>query len=120
MAKAVYASPLGPSSQAGKKTVLSDRFVLGEELGRGAYGQVFKATDLTTGQPVAIKQISLGGMSADNLQSVMGEIDLLKTLNHKNIVQVGRTRERGAVYVCVGGGGGGERKGLALVGRGRG
>lgn len=24
----------------GKKTVLSDRFLIGEELGRGAYGQV--------------------------------------------------------------------------------
>ncbi len=84
--------------------MLSDRYRLGEELGRGAYGQVFKVSlcrcpgegagssrggsqqaarfvpaitavtalpaqgmDLTTGDTVAIKQISLAGMSQDNL-----------------------------------------------------
>ena len=66
---------------------LSDRYMIGEELGRGAYGQVWKAIDSTTGSSVAIKQISLNGTSQDNLQSVMGEIELLKTLNHRNIVK---------------------------------
>jgi serine/threonine protein kinase len=61
--------------------------MIGEELGRGAFGQVFKGIDSTTGSTVAIKQISLNGTSQDNLQSVMGEIELLKTLNHKNIVK---------------------------------
>ena len=61
--------------------------MIGEELGRGAYGQVWKAIDSTTGSSVAIKQISLNGTSQDNLQSVMGEIELLKTLNHRNIVK---------------------------------
>lgn len=61
--------------------------MIGEELGRGAYGNVFKGIDSQNGSTVAIKQISLNGTSTDNLQSVMGEIDLLKTLNHKNIVK---------------------------------
>ena len=75
------------STGSGKKTVLSDRFLIGEELGRGAYGQVFKGMDAHSGDVVAIKQISLSGVSQENLASVMGEIDLLKTLNHKNIVK---------------------------------
>jgi hypothetical protein len=52
--------------------------LIGEELGRGAYGQVYKGIDSATGSTVAIKQISLNGTSQDNLQSVMGEIELLK------------------------------------------
>jgi len=61
--------------------------MIGEDIGRGAYGNVFKGIDSQNGSTVAIKQISLNGTSTDNLQSVMGEIDLLKTLNHKNIVK---------------------------------
>lgn len=87
---------------ASKKTVLSDRFLIGEELGRGAYGQVFKGMDAHTGDVVAIKQISLSGVSQENLQSVMGEIDLLKTLNHKNIVKyIGSFKTRTHLYIIL-------------------
>ena len=90
-----------PSSTS-KKTVLSDRFLIGEELGRGAYGQVYKGMDFHTNQTVAIKQISLGGMSSDNLQSVMGEIELLKALNHKNIVKyLGSFKTRTHLYIIL-------------------
>lgn len=41
---------------------------LGEELGRGAYGQVFRGLDTRTGQHVAIKQLSLERIPADSLQ----------------------------------------------------
>ena len=49
--------------------------------------QVFKATDTQTGGAVAIKQVSLSGITSENLQAVVGEIDLLKNLRHKNIVE---------------------------------
>jgi hypothetical protein len=84
-----------------KKQVL-DRFLIGEELGRGAYGQVYKGKDTTTGQNVAIKQISLSGASQENLQSVMGELELLKTLNHKNIVKyIGSFKTRTHLYIIL-------------------
>lgn len=41
---------------------------LGEELGRGAYGQVYRGLDTRTGQHVAIKQLSLERIPADSLQ----------------------------------------------------
>ncbi|GFH27310.1 predicted protein [Haematococcus lacustris] len=85
-----------------RKQVLGDRFLLGEELGRGAYGTVFKGIDTTSGDTVAIKQISLAGISQDNLQGVMGEIELLKTLNHKNIVKyVGSFKSRSHLYIIL-------------------
>ena len=85
-----------------KKSVLSDRFLIGEELGRGAYGQVYKGMDTTTGDIVAIKQISLSGVSQENLQSVMGELELLKTLNHKNIVKyIGSFKTRSHLYIIL-------------------
>ena len=41
---------------------------LGEELGRGAYGQVYRGMDTRTGQHVAIKQLSLERIPSDALQ----------------------------------------------------
>jgi serine/threonine protein kinase len=67
--------------------LVGDRYEPGEELGRGAFGQVFKGTDIKTGEVVAIKEISLSGMSPDRLKDIMLEIDLLKNLNHDNIVK---------------------------------
>ena len=45
---------------------------------------MYKGIDQTTGGVVAIKEVSLEGASADDLQS---EIDLLKNLHHRNVVQ---------------------------------
>jgi hypothetical protein len=98
----MQAGGLGGGAAGAKKTVLSDRFLIGEELGRGAYGQVFKGMDAHTGDVVAIKQISLSGVSQENLVSVMGEIDLLKTLNHKNIVKyIGSFKTRTHLYIIL-------------------
>lgn len=90
------------TSQQSKRTLLGDKFLIGEELGRGAYGQVFKGMDTSTGDVVAIKQIGLGGVSQANLQGVMGEIDLLKTLNHNNIVKyIGSFKTRNHLYIIL-------------------
>lgn len=70
-----------------RPVLVGDRYELGEELGRGAFGLVYKGTDIKTGEVVAIKEISLSGMSPDRLKDIMLEIDLLKNLNHENIVQ---------------------------------
>jgi serine/threonine protein kinase len=91
-----------PQKQQGGQLSMGGRFLIGEELGRGAYGQVFKGMDTTTGDVVAIKQISLSGVSQENLAGVMGEIDLLKTLNHKNIVKyIGSFKSRSHLYIIL-------------------
>ncbi|XP_019451944.1 PREDICTED: MAP3K epsilon protein kinase 1-like [Lupinus angustifolius] len=61
--------------------------MLGDEIGKGAYGRVFKGLDLENGHFVAIKQVSLENIAQEDLNVIMQEIDLLKNLNHKNIVK---------------------------------
>lgn len=64
--------------------------------------QVFKGVDTRTGDAVAIKQLSLAGISAETLQSIMGEIELLKNLNHKNIVKyIGSFKTRTHLYIIL-------------------
>ncbi|RKF62358.1 Cytokinesis protein sepH [Erysiphe neolycopersici] len=60
---------------------------LGECLGKGAFGSVYKAFNWRTGEAVAVKQIKLGDLPKGELRMIEAEIDLLKNLNHDNIVK---------------------------------
>jgi serine/threonine protein kinase len=62
-------------------------FQLGDCLGRGAFGSVYRALKWSTGETVAIKQVRLSNMPKSELNVIMQEIDLLKNLNHPNIVK---------------------------------
>lgn len=63
---------------------------------------MFKGLDTRTGDCVAIKQLSLGGISQDNLAGIMGEIELLKNINHPNIVKyVGSFKTRTHLYIIL-------------------
>ncbi|KAH8821133.1 cell division control protein-like protein 15 [Xylogone sp. PMI_703] len=66
--------------------VLKD-YRLGECLGKGAFGSVYKAFNWGTGEAVAVKQIKLGDLPKSELRMIEAEIDLLKNLNHDNIVK---------------------------------
>jgi serine/threonine protein kinase len=60
---------------------------LGDCLGKGAFGSVYRALNWGTGETVAIKQVRMENMGAAELKNIMLEIDLLKNLNHSNIVK---------------------------------
>ncbi|KAL6048786.1 Protein kinase of the Mitotic Exit Network [Balamuthia mandrillaris] len=64
-----------------------DKYQLGDALGRGGFGTVYKGLNVESGDFVAIKQVSLTGIPKEQLSSIMMEIDLLKKLNHVNIVK---------------------------------
>nr|GMC75635.1 MAP3K epsilon protein kinase 1-like [Ipomoea batatas] len=70
-----------------KSKTLDNKYMLGDEIGKGAYGRVYKGLDLDNGDFVAIKQVSLENIAQEDLNIIMQEIDLLKNLNHKNIVK---------------------------------
>ncbi|KAI9341339.1 kinase-like domain-containing protein [Obelidium mucronatum] len=62
------------------------RLKLGDAIGKGAFGVVFKALHLDTGKVYAVKQIKTSQMGSLELRDIMSEIDLLKNLYHDNIV----------------------------------
>lgn len=70
-----------------KSKTLDNKYIIGDEIGKGAYGRVHKGLDLENGDFVAIKQVSLENIPQEDLNIIMQEIDLLKNLNHKNIVK---------------------------------
>ncbi|MEN9578116.1 MAG: hypothetical protein RJA70_1125 [Pseudomonadota bacterium] len=66
--------------------VIADRFALEAEVGRGTSGVVYRALDLTSNEPVAIKLLSSpGGPSSEGL---LREAEVLQRLSHPNIVRI--------------------------------
>ncbi|KAL4249212.1 non-specific serine/threonine protein kinase [Abortiporus biennis] len=75
-----------PSSNT-KSNKLLNAYQLGDSLGKGAFGQVYRALNWATGETVAIKEIQLSNIPKSEIGQIMSEIDLLKNLNHPNIVK---------------------------------
>lgn len=68
------------------RTVLTQ--TLGDCLGKGAYASVYRALNWNTGEAVAVKRIKLSDVpKKGDVDTIMMEIDLLKNLNHPNIVK---------------------------------
>ena len=77
-------------------------YILGDEIGKGAYGQVYKAIDKRDGRVVAVKEIPLAGIDEASLAGVHLEIDLLGSINHPNVVgQLGTIRTPSYFYIVL-------------------
>ncbi|KAF0408258.1 map kinase kinase kinase [Gigaspora margarita] len=63
------------------------KYQLGECLGKGAVSSVYRALNWETGEAVAVKQVKLSSIPKSELTFIMTEIELLKNLNHPNIVK---------------------------------
>lgn len=61
------------------------QYQLKQVIGKGSYGVVYKAINRKTEQVVAIKEVTYD--DDEELTDIMSEIDLLKNLNHINIVK---------------------------------
>lgn len=76
-------------------------YQLGDLLGRGASGNVYRALNFVTGETVAIKSVSVSSLPA-SLPDIMSEIDLLKNLNHPNIVKYkGFARDKDSLFIVL-------------------
>ncbi|KAI0084451.1 hypothetical protein BDY19DRAFT_997670 [Irpex rosettiformis] len=96
-------SPSGPTSasdlmrgdgSAVRKTLivredgkLATQFQLGNCIGRGQFGVVYRALNLNSGQTVAVKRIGLTGLKEEEIAQLMREVDLVKSLSHPSIVK---------------------------------
>ncbi|KAK8858460.1 hypothetical protein IAR55_002687 [Kwoniella newhampshirensis] len=82
--------------------VALSNYQLGDILGRGASGSVYRALNFLTGETVAIKSISLLSLPPSSLPDIMSEIDLLKNLNHSNIVKYkGFARDKENLFIVL-------------------
>ncbi|GAA6013616.1 hypothetical protein JCM11491_002727 [Sporobolomyces phaffii] len=70
--------------EQGKPTLT---FQLGECIGKGQFGTVYRALNLNTGQVVAVKRIQLEGKTEAEIEQLSNEVSLLQRLNHPAIVR---------------------------------
>ncbi|KAL8766462.1 MAG: hypothetical protein Q9209_006756 [Squamulea sp. 1 TL-2023] len=82
------------NSEPGKDATELKDYQLGDCLGKGAFGSVFRALNMGTGETVAVKQVKLADLPKSELRVITLEIDLLKNLDvgnpiglHPNIVK---------------------------------
>lgn len=60
------------------------------ELGRGSFAKVYLAIEKGTGKRVAVKKIDIraGALGENYLSRILGEVKLLKSISHPNIVSI--------------------------------
>ncbi|TPX40417.1 hypothetical protein SeMB42_g06011 [Synchytrium endobioticum] len=51
------------------------------QIGRGAYGEVFRGIDKATGTPIAIKILDFEAETSDDIEDIRKEIQILATLD---------------------------------------
>ena len=70
--------------------VIADRYEIGEEVGRGTIGRVYKALDRKEERFVAVKVLSerIGELRIDNVLRFQRESEILSGLDHENIVRL--------------------------------
>ncbi|KAK4702378.1 hypothetical protein P7C70_g3845, partial [Phenoliferia sp. Uapishka_3] len=62
-------------------------YQLGECIGRGQFGSVYRALNLNSGRVVAVKRIQLEGKSEEEVSQLSQEVALLKSLDHPGVVK---------------------------------
>lgn len=62
-------------------------YQLGECIGRGQFGSVYRALNIHTGSVVAVKRIRLAGKTEEEANQLQKEVDLLKRLSHPSVVK---------------------------------
>ncbi len=73
-----------------KPRLVTGRYRLDEEIGRGGMGNVYKATDIETGETVAIKRLhaSILEENPDIIDRFLREGEVLRQLDHPSIVTI--------------------------------
>ncbi|EIN05999.1 hypothetical protein PUNSTDRAFT_136796 [Punctularia strigosozonata HHB-11173 SS5] len=80
----------------------STSYQLGNCIGRGQYGSVYRALNLNTGQMVAVKRVRLEGMKEDEIKQLMHEVELGRRLDHPSIVKyLGFSRDRDTLNIVL-------------------
>lgn len=77
---------VSPCHSCGKDPRVGGRYAIVERVGGGATGVVFRGTDVTTGDAVAIKEVMLGGLAdGKSRELALREARVLRQLHHAAI-----------------------------------
>ncbi|KAI8139619.1 kinase-like domain-containing protein [Fennellomyces sp. T-0311] len=82
----------------------SSQFQLGNCIGKGQFGSVYKALDLATGEIVAVKRLKVGedGMLDQEIMASQQEVGLLRTLSHMNVISyLGFVRSKNHINIVL-------------------
>lgn len=90
-------TPPAASNDQSKRTI---QYQLKQVIGKGSYGIVYKAVNRKTSEVVAIKEINYS--NSDELDEIMVEIDLLKGIEHVNIIKYfGFMKKMSSLYIIL-------------------
>ena len=67
---------------------LRDSYKIGKVLGEGAFGEVRLCTNRETGEKRAVKVLKKTEMDQDEIDAMLNEINILKGIDHPNIVKI--------------------------------
>lgn len=84
--------------------LIANRFEIHDLLGRGGMGEVYRATDMQTGETVAVKALNPEILKSDPtlLERFVREGEALRQLNHPNIVHmISAVEEGGRHYLTM-------------------
>jgi serine/threonine protein kinase len=81
---------------------LNDHYKLGDILGKGGWGTVYKAWDMHSNTFVAVKEVGLAQIPREMLGGIQSEITLLQSLDHPRIVRyIDSLRSEKALYIVL-------------------
>lgn len=78
-----------------------DNFKLLDKMGDGAFSNVYKAIDLTTGQTVAVKVVRKFELNASQRANILKEVQIMRGTNHPSIVKLISFSEAPEYYFLV-------------------
>ncbi|KAK9238502.1 kinase-like domain-containing protein [Lipomyces kononenkoae] len=98
----IPATPSSSKRRGSASGLKIQNYILGQCIGKGAFGAVYAALNLWTGETVAAKQIGLSNLPKVEIQKIMLEIDLLRALDHPNIVRYhGFVKTEDILYIIL-------------------
>lgn len=75
---------------------------LGICIGKGHFGSVYRGFNLSSGALVAVKRIPLETTKQEEIDALMGEVEMMKGFNHENIVKFeGVCREKSHLNIVL-------------------
>mmetsp|Transcript_29287 Transcript_29287/g.75141 ORF Transcript_29287/g.75141 Transcript_29287/m.75141 type:complete len:566 (+) Transcript_29287:82-1779(+) len=80
---------------------LESAYEVGEKAGEGTQGVVFKATKIKTGSTRAVKRVLKASMRGSDVQLFRKEVEIMKGMDHPNIIKLYDTYEDKQHYFLV-------------------